>query len=441
MGNWTRNHLGSQDGVRGRARRPRHRVVAATMVLSLVASAGIGTTSVAASSAATQGFLPAYLTGAAPSSVGIGFGGGVIQVNYLPTLLAMGAGYFNQVDKRFHTTIRFDSYASGNLTEAALLGGTDQFAEEGTANFMAPVLQGKDTVAALSGGVALGAVMMAPAKYESSRGTDISKFSPGTWCEIGVVGPDAADLKLVAGVYKLGLSKLNVTNIGSPASLLPTIQSGQCSFSSGEASAAAEGIVDHISYVPLNLASPVPTIPLAGEVLDLPLTTTLGFIHRYPHLAQAIIDATVKSLLFIQKNINNPTALYNRLPQDVTAAVTLQAFKGSFSLAKEAFVAENNNGSFTLQQIDDTVSFNEASQQIPPNAQADPRKLFVNKLVLQAYKDLGVKPAAGSPTGPETLPTTTGKPSAQAARAFAILTGQPAPANDGPAELGSGAGS
>jgi hypothetical protein len=38
----------------------------------------------------------------------------------------MGAGYFNTVGERFHTTISFDIYG-GLPAEAAFLGGTDQW--------------------------------------------------------------------------------------------------------------------------------------------------------------------------------------------------------------------------------------------------------------------------------------------------------------------------
>jgi hypothetical protein len=87
MGIGTRNHLEPENGVGGHARlgRPRVRVVAATMALCLAAAAcgsskttnsqATSATSVAASVAATSGFLPADLTGAAPGSVKIGLSG------------------------------------------------------------------------------------------------------------------------------------------------------------------------------------------------------------------------------------------------------------------------------------------------------------------------------------------------------------------------------
>jgi hypothetical protein len=441
----TRNDLGPHDGVGRHARRGS--VVAAAAALCLAAAAcgsSMGTNSQAASTtsvAATSGFLAADVTGAAPHSANIGLTGDDTVLNYLPTILAMGAGYFNTVAKRFHTTISFDDYASGTLAEAALLGGTDQFSEIGTADYLPAVLEGKDTVGVLNGGVALGAVFAAAAKYESSRGTDISKFNSPTWCEIGLVGASASILAVVTGVNKLDTSKLHVTNIGSSASELPALQGGQCSIVAGAGTTAAEGVVQHIAYVPLNTSNPAESIPVVGEDLGLPLTSSLGFIQKYPQLAQAMVDAAVKGLLLIQHNINNPAALYKLMPKDAQSALTLAAFKGSFSLIKESYAAKYNNGTFTSQEIGDTVYFNEATKQIPLNAPVNPSKLFVNKLVLQAYKDLGVKPAAGSPTGPATLPTTVGKPTVEAAKAFAILTGKPAPANDGPSKILGGAAS
>jgi NitT/TauT family transport system substrate-binding protein len=353
----------------------------------------------------------------------------------------LGAGYYNEVGKRFHTTISFDISSSGSIAEAAFLGGTDQFVVPGTSNYIPAVLEGKDQVGVLNQEIGLGAVFSAPAKYESSRGTDISKFNSGRWCEIGLSGTSASAVALAAAVNNLDLSKLNVTNIGALASVLPELQNGQCVIVATDANSAAEGILQNISYVPLNAANPAVSIPLVGEDLGFPLTTSTGFINRYPQLAQAIVDATVKSLLFIQQNVNNPTAIYNQLPKAMTSALTLPAFEKSFSFFQQAFTPAYNNGSFTSQMIDDTAYITKATKAIPLDAQVDPSKLADNNLVLQAYKDLGLTPPAGSPTGPETLPTTTGEPTAEAAKAFAILTGQPEPANDGPSKLAGGAGS
>jgi hypothetical protein len=84
-----------------------------------------GTGGATGGSSAATSFLPASLTGPSPSSVKIGLAGGY-SIQFMPTVLAMGAGYYQQVANRFHTQISFDDYASGTPAEAAFFGGTDQ---------------------------------------------------------------------------------------------------------------------------------------------------------------------------------------------------------------------------------------------------------------------------------------------------------------------------
>jgi NitT/TauT family transport system substrate-binding protein len=431
----------NQVGARGHGRRrwplgrPLHYVAAATVALSLVTAACSSSTSAPATSVAgSSGFLPANLKGAAPASVKIGLAGGYL-VNYLPAIVALGAGYYNQVDTRFNTVISFDPQAGGVQAEPAFLGGTDQFVITTPATYIPPSLQGEDQVAVFNQGVGLGLVFSAPAKYQTSRGKNIAKYSPGTWCETGLNGSSNAAILLVAGVNKLNLSNLNVTNIVSPAAVLPSIQSGRCDMVSADSNSAAQGILQNISYVPVNTVDPSVSIPLIGEVLGVPLTTSNKFINQYPQLAQAIIDATLKGLLFVQQNAHNPTALYKALPPEMTSGLTEPIFTKALSLFQQAYTAKYNSGTFTAQMINDTISFDKATKQVPLTAQANPSKLFTNKLVLQAYTDLGLTPATGSPVGPKTIPTSVGKTTSEAAAAFGILTGQQPPPNNGPSKL------
>jgi hypothetical protein len=406
-------------------------VVATSLAGSTLAGASTGTTA-----PQSKFVLPASLKGSAPSSVNIGLSGGY-SISFLPVLAAMGAGYFNTVAQRFHTTIQFDVYGSGTASEAAFLGGTDQWAVIGSSATQATT-QGKDQVALMNEQMSLGLVFSAPAKYAQTRGQNISAYAGPTWCQIQPSGSSNYTALLLLAVNHIPLSSVNLTTIGSVAAVLPTIQSGQCSITSGDSNSAALGIIQNIAYVAYNTAQSASTVPLAGEILGTSgLTTSHAFISQYPKLAQAIVDAALQGLLFVQANASNPNTIYNILPSAMTATLSLGAFVQTMQLFGSAYTDPRyNNGEFPVQEINDTAYLFAATKTIASLSALNPSQAWSNKLVIQAYKDLNKTPVGGPATGPAKLPATVGKPSLEAANAYATLTGQPAPPNSGPAPMG-----
>jgi hypothetical protein len=383
--------------------------------------------------------LPAYLKGPAPSSVKIGFAGGYTSA-YLPYMVAFGAGYLDQVAKRFNTTISFDAYSGGSTAEPAFLGGTDQFTVTGIPSQISPDISGKDQIAILNLGITLSLAFLAQQKYQASRGTSVTAYGTGTstWCQFSPVGTSNAVTLLLAGLNHIPVSNINLTTIGGPAAALPTLQSGQCTLTGSNADTAALGTIQNQTYIVTNTITPEVAIPLAGQVIGSPLNTSAGFAAQYPKLTQAIVDAMLQSELFVYANANNPNTIYQFLPSGLTQTLSLGAFVQSMQIYGSFYSnPKYNNGTFTTTDMNDSVLLTESVKTIPVGSTVDMTKVFSNKYAIQAWKDLKQPIPTGPQNGPATIPPAPGKPSQEAAQAFATLTGQPAPANSGPAPLGA----
>jgi ABC-type nitrate/sulfonate/bicarbonate transport system substrate-binding protein len=381
--------------------------------------------------------LPSGLKGSAPSTVKIALGGGY-ATNYMALETAMGAGFFNAVDKRFNTTISFDLYGSSATSEPAFVAGTDQFIAIAPANQLAAVVGGQSQVALMNLELGFGAVVSAPLADEATRGSSIAAYgtSGNTWCQLSAAGATNTLLVLLAGENNISLPSVNLTTIGSTAGELPDIQSGKCQVVSGEANSAVLGEIEQVSYVLYDAPLPTKTIPLAGEQIGEGLDSSPAFISQYPKLTQAIVDATVRGLLFDQANGGNSDAIYKILPSAMTASLSIGAFAQNWQLLGTAFsTGRYDNGEFPTQAVNDTISLDEATKAIPVGSALNPGQDFLNKYTIQSYKDFNEVPPLKQAVGPNTLPSVVGEPSLEAATAYAALLGGAVPANTGPAKM------
>jgi hypothetical protein len=171
--------------------------------------------------------------------------------------------------------------------------------------------------------------------------------------------------------------------------------------------------------------------------MGIPLTTSHAFVQQYPKLSQAMVDACVQALEVVQSNYTNANFLYTLLPSAAQQTLSLGSFTQTMSLFGDSWAAKYNNGTFPLTLLNDTVSLTIASGTLPVGTTVNLDQNFSNKYVIQAYKDLGKAIPTGPQNGPASLPSAQGKPSQEMAAAYAVITGQPAPANSGPAPMGA----
>jgi hypothetical protein len=381
--------------------------------------------------------LPSSLKGSAPPVVHFGFTG-AYAINFLPTEVAIGAGYFDAVAKRFHTSFTYDLYGGAIPAQAAFLGGQDQFLVTSPNVTLAGSLNGKDQYSIFNqAGPQLGIIFSAAQKYKATRGTNIAAFGTAgnTWCQISPVGTSNTALQLLAATNHLSVSSLNLTTIGSVAAVLPSLQSGQCTLVSGDVNSAANGIIQGTAYAASNGETPDVTIPLAGEQWGIPITTSHAFTSQYPKFTQALVDALLQGLLVVQANYSNANFIYTLLPAAMQQTYALGTFAQALSLMGDLWNSKFGNGTFALQLLNDSIWLNLATNTVPAGSTIDLSLNFTNKYAIQAWKDLGKTIPTGPMNGPAKLPTSQGQPSAQMAAAYATLTGKPAPANTGNAPM------
>jgi ABC-type nitrate/sulfonate/bicarbonate transport system substrate-binding protein len=379
--------------------------------------------------AAGTSFLPPDLKGPAPATVKIGTISG-FTLNSLPIWLAFGLGYYDQVAKRFHTAISWDAQPSPPTGEAAFLGGADQFTNAGPGFFGPAVLAGKDQEGIFASSISLGVAMTALTKYKASYGSNITPFT-GTWCQVSSSGTSHAAVFLEAALHHLSISQLNVTTIGGDAATLPTLQSGSCQITSAASGSVVTGALSGTTYVVQNLIAPSVTLGLVGEYEPIPLTVSHAFAGQYHKLTQAIVDASLKALLYAEANIKNTQRLYAHLPAEMQNAISLGAFTQTLSYFAQGYTPAFDSGMFTQRGVNDSLLLQESTGVIPVGTALNPSKMYTNKYMFQAYKDLGVKLPTGPTAGVVKVPTALGKPTAEAATAFALLTGAHLPANTG----------
>jgi hypothetical protein len=243
-------------------------------------------------------------------------------------------------------------------------------------------------------------------------------------------------------VNKIPISSVNLSTIGGVSAELPSIQAGRCSLIAGDANSAAIGTIEGISYTVADTESAQDSIPLAGEQLGTgQLTTSHAFAQRYPKLTQAMVDAVLQGLLFNQANSNDANAIYKVLPAAMTDTLSLGAFTQTLQIAGPTFSNPSvTSGEFPVQMLNDTYILNEGIKVLVAGASLNPSEAFSNKYAVQGYKDLKRGPPTTLAAGPIKIPATVGKPSLVAAKAFAVLTGQPVPANTGAVRLGQVSG-
>jgi ABC-type nitrate/sulfonate/bicarbonate transport system substrate-binding protein len=366
----------------------------------------------------SSSFLPSTLKGSAPSSVKIGLAGGY-ALNFAPVELAEGLGYYNQVAQRFHTSISFDVYGGGTTAEPAFLGGTDQFMVIGTNSWLPVVVQGKDQVGVFSEGEGLGIEVAAAQSDKATKGTDLSKFKGATWCQTGPVGTAHTAIQLISALNNLGVTASQIVSVGSVSAYSPALQSGRCEIASEDLISAASQEINKIAYVIVNTNDPATSFQLAGHQEGIPLTTSRAFANQYPKLTQAIIDATLKSLLYIQQNLDNANAIYNKLPAEAQSTYSLGTFAQAWDLFKDSLSPTYTQGGFTTSEANDTLSLLVGTGNVPSGSTIDPSTVYWNKWVYQAYSDLGL----AAPKFPANLPSHLGTPSPETQAAVKAATG------------------
>ena len=333
----------------------------------------------------------------APTTVTIATGGGYLTL-YSAMWIAFSSKYLEPIDKKFHTHIVTSNYASGATSFPALLGGSAQFAE-GAANSSASfIAAGEPLVNILVVYTGTGTVLVGAKKYQQSIGTDVAGYNGKTWCyTVAGTLTEAAD---IAEAEQAGLNWSNQTGIavGSAAAFLPTLENGECDISQMDTGSATLAVSEGIGYIVEN-----PNITSVGEkmtggkapLIGVTLATSRAFTKNYPAFVQAIVDACIKALVFVQSHVKAPGAIYADLTSGMTNSLPLSTYRNQWRITYP--VLTGSSGIFSKTELSITSRWYHRLGIVtgPQAAVIDSNSYFTNKFVDQAYADLGLpKPAA-----------------------------------------------
>jgi ABC-type nitrate/sulfonate/bicarbonate transport system substrate-binding protein len=303
-------------------------------------------------------------------------------------MVALGAGYFEAVDKAFHTTIETDNYASGTLAVTGFLGGKDQFTNSAQSEIAAPASEGRKIQVVYQEYSGSGIVLVGAAKYKTSRGSNTAAYNGATWCYTAPGSP--GEVASIGAATKAGLNWADQKpiSIGTTAAYLSTLASGQCAITAMDATNAAKAESEGIGYTVQNqnvAAIGKEIYGQSGLLIGSVIAASTDFVAKYPALTQAIVQAFVKANVYLQQHADNPAQIYSLLPQEFKSSNTETQFAYQWSLVGPSYTSSSgviSSASIALSEA------NERSQKIlsapvPPDT-------YNNTYVIEAYKALGL---------------------------------------------------
>ncbi len=296
---------------------------------------------------------------------------------FAPLLVAIGGGLF---EKR-GIEVEQQPFGSGTRASAAFNGGSGEFCICGPTNILSAVAGGIDTVAIFNQYLGGTVVFMAPKAMEKTKGTDLKNFDGVTWAYTAEGSVSQAFMIRAAQAAGLDWSKQRGIAIGGIAAFVPTLKEGRAELVTMDPMSGAKAMSLGIGYPVFNTNDPTVVEPIWGQQIGMTLATTQAFIDKNEQLVQDVVDAVREGQVFVKKNINNPDAIFAKMPAEYREANP--DFAEQWKFVKVAYVVD---GTFTNKAVADTVSFALAVGTLKPftTDKLDPRKIFSNRFAAAA---------------------------------------------------------
>lgn len=317
------------------ARRPLALTVALAGAAALAVTACSSSSSSSGSTSGSTGAAAGSSSGCqAPSTVTIAaFAPGVT----LSTDMAQGIGAFSAVDKQCNTKVVLQVFQSPQPMLAGLLQGQFQFAVVTAPNLVLQAVQG-NTVTDLLNVSQGGTGVIVTGTKDGGKGTGLSGIKAAgtgaTWAVTstgGISSLYANALSQAAGIS--GAAKVVAVGL---AGVVPAVTSGRAPLGYTTAIPAATAISSKQAVEVIN-ASGITAYHSVGFMPGSGLMTTPSVTSQYPALVRAVTVAEIKGMQFLEKNKNNPQAVYDQEPESFKKTTTLATWKASWGWNISAF--------------------------------------------------------------------------------------------------------
>lgn len=331
----------------------------------------------------------------APSVINIGEFAPTIP-GALNVAIAQGLGYYNKIQRQFHTTFSFQGFTLPPPMVSGLEAGQLQFAEMTSANIMTAAAAGEYNFVDLENfSEGSGSDIVATGSLKAANGFGVNAikkhYGCGTnWAIPGLGGTTQITIEALFNMLHLGVTCWNPLSVGTTG-VIPAVTTGKAPIGFVAASTAAPYLASGELYNVL-FTSGTALYKLMGFEPSIGLITTPAFAKKYPALTEAIVKADLQGLLWLQKHPNDASGAYKLMPAAYQATTTLSQFESIWPLFAGAYTPDT--GLFTTKDasvalVDGQryggVSSSLKLKQIPGEA-ANPTFLD------EAYKSLGLTP-------------------------------------------------
>jgi ABC-type nitrate/sulfonate/bicarbonate transport system substrate-binding protein len=297
--------------------------------------------------------------------------------------VAEGMHAFDPVEKACHTTIKVVEYGNASGIINALVGGQADIASASALSFAKVEAQGEQMQIVFSAFIGGGAVLIGRKQYEASRGSDIAKYSGGTFGYPDPSGSCAFFTQAAAEHAGLNWASQKRVAFGSNSAAPATLSSGRADILCTDPSTAAAAVAAGSAYVVFNTNDQSAAVPVLGLQLGGVYGMTKSFVDKYPVLTQKLVDAFYKALKAIQAVASDPAKVLALYPEADQGPLS-RGWNQSWPLVAPAIT--ENDGSMPQKAIDDTLAFDQKVGLLGASQIAAIRAMFNNTFIEKAHQ-------------------------------------------------------
>jgi len=345
----------------GSARKQALRGVATAAVLALAVACGGG-------SSGGGGGDSSSGSAKAPSKVVFGIAGGE-NAYYAAHLAAIQSGKIDAALKEFGTTSSTQNFDSGPPLLAALSSGDVSFMLLGASNVLGLNLKNQGVVGLAEIAYGPQVALIGAKKYESSRGTDVTKYDGSKWGFTAPGSQSAAADQMVAEAAGLDWSKQKQVAVGGVSAYVSAMKTGRVDILAMDPITAGSVIDDGVGYLVNNPQASDSNFPY--RLSGMTLIAKESFVKQYPDLTKAIVRAELDGVDAV-RNAGDAAAVLKLMPQEFQSANSAH-WETTWSVEGPGF--DGLTGEITDDVRKDAEGFARVQFAIPKDQQLDTSKL------------------------------------------------------------------
>lgn len=283
--------------------------------------------------------------GAAPAVVKWGTTGIQGTSAWAVHLVAIGQGYFDEVEEQFGTELEFSDVGTSEALQMLDSGVVDVLGSA-FATYATARVQGFDFTALVEAYERPNIAIVAGAKYEADRGSDLAAFEDAKWGYVAPGSSTEAVARVAVSDADMKWEDLETVAFGQLPAGVSSLESGRLDLVSVDVGSAGGLVASGAGYVVYNSNEAMETIG-GGPI------ATSSFVDDYPDLTQALVDAYLNAMNTLHEVANDPDkvlALFPKKYQDLMR----DGFAEAWVITEPG---QRTDGRFDEDQIEESIDF------------------------------------------------------------------------------------